>query len=161
MSDDSARTTNAFTRRKPAQGVLVVPGQSTIVFVTVCTRNRKPWLANPAIHAGLVRIWQEEATAWLVGRYVIMPDHIHLFAAPGLDAPDLERWTKFWKSRLTRQQKLPPHSWQDGGQWCTRMRNSKMYEEKWEYVRNNPVRHGLVRDPEASAYAGELFELMW
>ncbi|PYI92762.1 MAG: hypothetical protein DME97_08025 [Verrucomicrobia bacterium] len=50
-----------------------------IVFVTVCTKDRKPLLANAEMHEILRESWQL-AERWLVGRYVIMPDHIHCFA---------------------------------------------------------------------------------
>jgi putative transposase len=65
----------------------------TIVFVTVCTKVRQPWLATHACHELLRRVW-DEALAWRTGRYIIMPDHLHLFATPG-DAPlPLENWIK-------------------------------------------------------------------
>ncbi len=68
-------------RRHPAHGVLACAHAPTIVFVTACTRNRQPWLANAAVHALLRAVWTE-ADAWLVGRYALMPDHLHLFCAP-------------------------------------------------------------------------------
>ena len=69
-------------RKRPASGVFLSRYQTTIVYVTVCTRHRRRWLATPEVHELLCSVWRE-ATAWLVGRYVIMPDHIHLFAALG------------------------------------------------------------------------------
>jgi hypothetical protein len=35
------------------------------------------------------------------------------------------------------------------------------YDEKWEYVRSNPVRHSYVTDPADWPYQGELNELRW
>ena len=35
------------------------------------------------------------------------------------------------------------------------------YDEKWQYVRNNPVRHGLVESAEKWPYQGELNRLEW
>ena len=55
-----------------------------IVYLTVCTKRRKPILANPAAHELLRASWRE-ARLWLVGRYVIMPNHLHLFCAPAID----------------------------------------------------------------------------
>src|SRR4051794_31895958 len=52
-----------------------------IIFLTVCTKNRRKVLANNSAHDLLVRNWQMKPT-WLVSRYVVMPDHIHLFCAP-------------------------------------------------------------------------------
>ena len=73
------------SRRKPAQGVHIYSGQPTIVFVTVCTKARERWLACEEAHRLLVDIWRQ-ADAWLVGNYVLMPDHLHLFAAPQFDS---------------------------------------------------------------------------
>ena len=58
-------------------------GVSVIIFVTVCTKDRKRILARPDVHHLLQEVWAE-AREWLVGRYVLMPDHIHLFCAPGV-----------------------------------------------------------------------------
>ena len=52
-----------------------------IVFLTVCTKNRKAILANDSAHQLLRAAWQTQPS-WLVGRYVILPDHLHLFCAP-------------------------------------------------------------------------------
>jgi len=67
-------------RKHPAHGVLFVEGQPTIIFDTVCTKDRGTWLANDAVHNLLREVWLE-ADAWWMGRYLIMPDHIHFFAA--------------------------------------------------------------------------------
>jgi REP element-mobilizing transposase RayT len=50
-------------------------------FLTVCTHNRARWLASEVNHQLLVWIWTI-AAKWLVGHYVLLPDHLHLFAAP-------------------------------------------------------------------------------
>ena len=55
-----------------------------IVYLTVCTKRRKPILANPAAHELLRASWRE-ARLWLVGRYVIMPNHLHLFCTPAIN----------------------------------------------------------------------------
>jgi hypothetical protein len=52
-----------------------------VVFLTVCTKGRKPILADNETHALLLEAWRT-AGAWFVGRYVILPDHLHLFCAP-------------------------------------------------------------------------------
>jgi len=41
-----------------------------------------------------------------VGRYVVMPDHIHLFAAPGELQEPLENWIRFWKSQFNSPARL-------------------------------------------------------
>ena len=39
------------------------------------------------------------------------------------------------------------------------LRSSESYSEKWNYVRQNPVRAGLVASMEDSPYLGEIFTL--
>jgi len=41
------------------------------------------------------------------------------------------------------------------------IRDSDDYEKKWEYVRNNPVRHGHVSNPDDWPFQGEIFYLPW
>ena len=56
-----------------------------IIFVTTCAAKRRQILASASAHEAIVTAWCAAST-WLVGRYVIMPDHIHLFCARnGLD----------------------------------------------------------------------------
>ena len=63
----------------PDKGVVIKEHQPTLVFATVCTKGRKPWLATDETHRLLQTIWTE-ATYWKVGPYVIMPNHLHFFA---------------------------------------------------------------------------------
>jgi hypothetical protein len=42
-----------------------------------------------------------------------------------------------------------------------RLRRGENYSDKWEYVRMNPVRAGLVADPDEWPYQGVLNELRW
>jgi REP element-mobilizing transposase RayT len=146
-------------RRHPAHGVQIQSLGPTVVFVTACTKDRKPWLATPDVHKLLVAVWNS-ATAWLVGRYVVMPDHIHLFVAPGQPQLLLDNWMKYWKSQFSKAHKHPEHQWQTDS-WDRRLRTDDSYEQKWEYVRNNPVRHGLVARAEDWPYQGELNALKW
>ena len=42
---------------------------------------------------------------------------------------------------------IPSQEWQSD-HWDTRLRSGESYDAKWEYVRNNPVRAGLVKTAE-------------
>lgn len=121
--------------------------------------RRDPWLAAPSVHETLCCVWQR-ADAWLVGRYVLMPDHLHLFAGQADPNLDLDRWVRYWKSLFTRERQNPEHRWQSD-HWDTRLRNRQSYEEKWNYVRLNPVRQGLVANPDDWPFQGELNHLRW
>jgi REP element-mobilizing transposase RayT len=151
-------------RKRPASGVIETTDGPTIVFDTVCTQGRNAWLATNSMHRLLLEVWQA-AGAWLVGRYVIMPEHIHYFATPGDLPVPFENWVRYWKSQFTqrhRQTYGDGHAthWQ-ANDWDTRIRNATVYEEKWEYVRMNPVRRGLVASPEEWPYCGEMHEMRW
>ena len=133
-----------------------------ILFVTICTRERRPLLANPRTHELLRIAWQTQPS-WLVGRYIVMPDHIHLFCAPEDLVPlPVQPWVRFWKSYVSK-------NWTDSGQlpiwqrhfWDTQLRRGDSYETKWDYVMDNPVRAGLVRRSEDWPYQGELNILDW
>jgi len=151
------------SRKHPAHGVLII--DPAIVFVTVCTKHRQPWLANAIVHGVLQHAWKE-AHAWLVGRYVIMPDHIHLFAAPSQTSIELDDWIQFWKSAFTKRIRqatsfdIPARPWQTD-HWDTRLRTWQRYDEKWDYVRNNPVRHKLAAHAKEWPYQGEIHSLTW
>ena len=146
-------------RKRPAHGVYISDSKPTIVFITVCTKDRQPWLADEEYHGILLELWGD-SSAWIVGRYVIMPDHIHLFASPSDQEYSLERWIQYWKSFFSRRKRNPAHKWQSG-HWDRRLRSGESYDNKWEYVRNNPVRHGLVEKSEDWPFQGEVYVLSW
>lgn len=142
--------------------VMTLSDCPSIVFVTVCTDKRKRILARDRVHELLVDAWRE-AGSWWVGRYVIMPDHIHLFCAPASwDVPRLTEWVRFWKTLVSRRwhcrQEQPV--WQKSF-WDRQMRSFDGYDEKWVYVRQNPVRSGLVANADEWPYQGELRALEW
>jgi len=45
--------------------------------------------------------------------------------------------------------------------WDTQLRKGENYDEKWQYVLENPVRAGLVKHSEDWPYQGELNVLEW
>ena len=134
-------------------------GKPTIVFVTIGTKDRRPWLATDAYHSLLSDVWST-ASKWRVGRYVLMPDHMHFFT--GLYEPEFpfENWMKYWRSLFTRQNPNRRNQLQTDA-WHRRLRSDESYAQKWDYVRHNPTRHGLVRHPAEWAYQGEIFKLDW
>jgi len=98
-------------RSRPASGVLHIDGKPTIIYDTVCTKDRKRWLANDEVHGLLREIWIE-AEAWAMGRYMIMPDHIHFFSGFTGSPIEYENWVCYWKSQFTKRHKIPDHRWQ-------------------------------------------------
>ena len=151
---------NNPNRKHPAHGILDIDGQPTIIFDTVCTKFRKPWLANLDVVSILHDIWANDATAWAMGKYMILPNHIHFFAAATENVIPYENWVRYWKSRFTKRHRVSTDRWLND-HWDTRMRSRSVYEQKWEYVRLNPVRHGLVDDPDDWPYQGQINALHW
>jgi putative transposase len=149
-------------RRHPVhQPVFMSGNRAVIIFLTVCTKNRIPVLANSVMHASIVRAWIA-ADHWLVGRYTILPDHIHLFCAPNTcPMESLTLWVKYWKGMIAKTTGAGAHSLWEKDFWDVQLRRGDSYAAKWEYVRNNPVRHGLVARAEDWPYQGELNSLRW
>jgi putative transposase len=144
-------------RRHPAKGVFIFLGQATIVFVTVCSQQRKKNLANPIVHEALVKVWSK-ADRWMIGAYVIMPDHIHFFCSPIDVALEIEPWITFWKREFRRVLGGNAPRFQIES-FHHRLRGEESYTEKWDYVRANPLRVGLVKNPDDWPYQGVLNEL--
>ena len=73
--------------------------QHPIYFVTTCTYQRKAILAREEVAKILIREWSSarKRHGWAIGRYVIMPDHVHFFCSPELDAKELSIFVGFWK----------------------------------------------------------------
>jgi putative transposase len=149
-------------RKHPAHGIKLVDGQPTIVFDTLCLKRRHPILACQQFHGAFHEV-ARKATAWLMGRYVVMPDHIHFFAGYVGHEIVYESWVKYLKSQLTRHVKgiLDADDRWLSDHWDCRIRNQDVYEEKWQYIRHNPVRGGLVVSADEWPYQGEVFELRW
>ncbi len=145
-------------RRHPVHGTLGFAYQPTIVCVTVCTHRRSPWLDNDDVRNLLFDVW-EQADVWRVGRYVIMPEHIHLFAGEFGDLT-IESWVRYWKSQFTKRHGDRQHRWQTD-HWDRRVRSQQEYERAWNYIHWNPVRAELVDHPEEWPYSGMIYDLRW
>lgn len=165
MSSDKSNDSDLPDRRRPPHFSGVDTGShSSIFFLTVCTKDRRPCLGIPESCAQtlLLEAWKR-ADSYLVGRYVIMPDHVHLFCAPATwPAESLSRWTAFWKSMVARRwpDRTIGKLWQRD-YWDTQLREGESYGEKWNYVRMNPVRAGLAREPGDWSFQGEINVLRW
>ena len=150
-------------RSRPAHTPIIEDGnRAVIVHVTVCTKDRKSVLAKRECVDAIVDAWTQ-ADHWLIGRYVIMPDHIHLFCTPGVHQyPPVRRWVEYWKSVAATHWPHPEDGklWQRDC-WDRQLRSGESYSVKWDYVRRNPVRANLVTDPDDWPWQGELNVLMW
>jgi putative transposase len=95
-----------------------------------------------------------------LGRYVIMPDHIHLFVT-GPDDFGLGRRIGLLKQVLRKnieRSSTGDPVWQRGF-FDHILRSEESYAQKWNYVRDNPVRAGLVAKADDWQYAGEIITI--
>lgn len=68
---------------------------------------------------------------------------------------------RFWKTLVAKSTGAGSDSLWEKNFWDTQLRESDSYAAKWEYVRSNAVRHGLVSRAEAWPYQGEMNLLRW
>lgn len=97
-----------------------------------------------------------------VGRYVILADHLHLFVALPLDVK-LSEWVGTLKQVLARSVERSGSSdpvWQ-GGFLDHVLRSNESYAQKWTYVRENPVRAGLVKSADDWPFRGEIVDIYY
>ena len=134
-----------------------------LYFVTFCTHVRKPLLACEVVHQAFRSAAERiNAAGNAVGRYVIMPDHIHVFLRIGIDGR-LSLAVKCLRESITkrlRQDQAAMPVWQPGF-FDHLMRSRESYAEKWAYVKENPVRAGLIKQAEEWSYQGEIVEIRW
>jgi REP element-mobilizing transposase RayT len=184
--------------------------ESPVYFVTACTHQRHPILAVPVVADILTGEWRAggQRHGWLVGRYVIMPDHVHFFCAAEPNAKTLSESVRLWKQWTTKRivaalakrsavdvaavgnpgavvaapanrglvvAPVPsPHgtdalskrvySTETARVWQREffdhvLRSEESYAEKWEYMRQNPVRAGLTPRAEDWPFQGEIHPL--
>lgn len=128
-------------------------------FVTFNTWNRKHILANDEVNEEFQTFCHNAGNHGVaVGRYVLMPDHVHLFVMLSQEGITLSQWVRTLRTvigkRLLKLGHNKPH-WQEGF-FDHVLRSSESYAQKWDYVRLNPVRAGLCAEPEEWPYQGEI-----
>ena len=154
------KMTSNKNHRPPRLSTVFQKYDLPLYFVTLCVLKREKLLANKDVmntfEIYVERGYKEHGIA--VGRYVLMPDHIHLFVRCPVGMK-LGRWIHGLKYAISKviKQKHPNiiRIWQDGF-FDHLLRNDESYAEKWKYVLMNPVRQGLVKNAEDWKYSGEL-----
>jgi REP element-mobilizing transposase RayT len=151
--------------------------ESPVYFVTVCSQQRQRILADPAVCGVLIDEWRTAHArhGWQVGRYVILPDHVHFFCVAEHNAKTLSEFVRLWKQWTTKRiaaaianrgsdtsPRLPSAAtarvWQREF-FDHVLRSQESYAQKWLYVCENPVRAGLVMNANEWPYQGEIHSL--
>jgi REP element-mobilizing transposase RayT len=142
-------------KRRPPRLARIIP-DTPLFFVTFCTRDRESIGSLPRVRAA----FEKYATRALiefnvaVGCYVIMPDHIHLFVRGGPEFL-LSPWIGGLKRALSIAAEGRGRLWQPGF-FDHVLRGDESDGQKWDYVRDNPVRAGLVREWDDWPHQGEI-----
>ena len=136
--------------------------QRTIYFITFCVDGRKAVLANaPAWR--ICRAVFDKLEQWRILSAIAMPDHLHILAAPlnrEASVSNFSKWLKRWFNEAYRVSPRRPSvsdaaqigwRWQEGC-FDRLLRSDESLSDKWEYLRQNPVRAGLVKHPEDWPY---------
>jgi putative transposase len=175
-----------FKETPPRLPIIFQRFNAPLYFVTFNTLLKRPLLANDSVHAAF-RSYAERGLEFNVatGRYVLMPDHVHVFVRIGRDMT-LRRWESGLKQCLGKSLTQLGHKpttvplrgvasalcargratgstlqsklksfWQPGF-FDHLLRHDESYAQKWDYVWRNPVRAKLVAQPEDWPYQGEI-----
>lgn len=145
---------HTMIKRRPPRLDFVYPDYP-IYFVTFCTRNRR---RIPSLHcakAAVDRYGNDALQKFdiALSRYVVMPDHVHLFVSG-----HIEFILSPWVGGLKRAMSVARDArqlWQPGF-FDRVLRNDESYDQKWEYVLENPDRAGLVRNAKDWPFQGEI-----
>jgi putative transposase len=139
-----------------------VTNLSIIVYVTLNVDKRRRLLNYPDAVEAILKAWAV-ADRWRIGRYVIMPDHIHFFCTPAVfPHTPLKRWMEFWRAAATRFWPRPDEKpiWQKDF-FDRQLRSGESYHQKWLYVWHNPIVAKFCDSPEDWPWQGELNILQW
>ncbi len=134
--------------------------QPVVLFVTACTKAKARVLACDEVFHAIQRVWST-TREWRVAEFVLMPEHVHMFCVPGVHHPEsINVWTRYWKRALGDEIAGLRGRWLRDA-WDTQMRDADHFREKLHYMRENPVRRGLVSSADEWKYRGELHAVRW
>ncbi len=131
--------------------------QSVIYFVTICVKDRRLVLANRIVHEAIGDV-TAGLRSWTLIAGVTMPEHVHCFVCPTTDRDlSVGDFSNAFK-RLLRQ-RIGDQEWKwQRGCFDRLLRSDESFADKWAYVRENPVRAGLVQSWEEWPYFFGLIE---
>lgn len=97
--------------------------------------------------------WNEHK--WTLYAAVVMPDHVHVLAQPltiieggVFDLTEILHSVKsFSAHKINKRKGMKGSVWQDE-RFDRIVRDELEFNEKWQYIRNNPVKNGLSERPE-------------
>lgn len=132
-------------RRKLPHGPPPFPVEAGAVqFVTLnaAERGGQPFLSHSGAILDAARFYHDRGR-WFLRLFLLMPDHLHMLATFPRTA-SVKGTCGAWKGflRKTAGVRFQPDCFEH------RIRNEAELSEKWAYIRENPVRKGLVATAE-------------
>ncbi|MCY1408675.1 REP-associated tyrosine transposase [compost metagenome] len=130
-------------------------------FFTVVTERRQHILTNPDIRQALRHAIQDvrKTRPFQIDAWVMLPDHLHaIWTLPDGDADFSNRWRlikhhvsnacgdRYFRTDLMtsrRSAKRQSTLWQQRF-WEHRIRNEQDFQQHFDYLHGNPLKHGLV-----------------
>src|SRR5437764_1202319 len=126
----------------------------TIYFITFCIESRKSVLAK-AQARNICRAVFEKLDKWRILSAIAMPNHLHILAAPASRDASISDFNEAYRTSNHRpyvpEGAATDWRWQEGC-FDRLLRSDESLSEKWEYLRQNPVRAGLVEHSEDWPY---------
>lgn len=127
-------------------------------FVTICCRAKKSLFNSEHLRNLVQNVLLQTAEDYRVelAVYTILPNHLHLICSVGTRG--LSGFVQAFKSCVTKKIRS---KYKQVSPWQARffdhkIRSDESLRQKCEYVWMNPVRRGLVRNPEDYPWSGSL-----
>jgi len=134
--------------------------QASVYFLTFCVKKRRHVLANPYAWR-IVLGTLEGLNQWTTLGAIAMPDHLHILTAPLNREASVAAYSKWFKRWFNEVYCRPSVSdgirgvriwqWQEGF-FDRLLRSDESLSDEWAYLRENPVRAGLVTVPDDWPY---------
>jgi putative transposase len=132
-----------------------------VYFVTIVVLDRRPLFRNDALAKATVDclLTLREKVRFNLYCYCLMPDHFHALIGAGESGKSLGEICGAFKSLSTRVH----WRWYQGRLWQRQffdhiIRNEKDFVETMEYIKQNPIRRGLVSLASEWPYTGTVDE---
>lgn len=134
-----------------------------IYFITVCTENRRPIFRDASLATTAIESLKNVSSSMdiLLHAFCVMPDHVHILLEGKTSNSDVVKFIARWKQTTgyVFRKHLSRRFWQ-----------RRFYDHvlrRWEdlecvawYIWMNPVRKGLVVDPQQYPFSGS-FTVEW
>ena len=125
----------------------------TAHFVTTVTSMRGNWFIDDRVCLRLLKSLERARAGHQLKclGYVLMPDHVHLLLwqdQEGKCVPDMMESFKKWSSRLFHPEVFGRNPLWRRGYDDVPLPGSRAMVRRLHYMHNNPVKRGLVQNPE-------------